>query len=522
MAIDLRKNKDSLTKAYEKVIDDKDSTDWALFGYEGQTPVLKAIQTGDGGIEELVDELSSGKMLYAYCRVRDPNSGLFKFVLIHWTGEGVPENLKLKYTSHLKDVQGFLKTIHITIPARSEVDIDQDDILNKVAKSSGANYNFHKEKAKPVEPSGPVGTDYHRIIPTKEINLSARDQFWAKTEQDEIARQNAEKIRLEEERKQAEVERKEREVRETKEREKKISEHSKEVSKLRQAEKKADDDPRTAEKQRWEQIQKESSIDEDERGHRSDQMRKDRQAEAAKLATTSKASNAREFFKQKSVERPDVDARKAPPPPRKIRHGFGDQQNNAEQAPPARKEPIKIPARSEPEPPSKPTRQPEPEPEPEIVAEPENEPEPVQPQRFERVSESDAAPGVTASIPKTRDLLRDGLPPRHDSDAEEEDQDWDAPPAEDFEFREKRVPSFHEDYTAEQHHAETQSRRVSGAQHFEEPEEEEQQQEQEDSISFDPEDIITNIEQIDDGWWQGFAPNGSYGMFPSNYVELIE
>ena len=40
-------------------------------------------------------------------------------------------------------------------------------------------------------------------------------------------------------------------------------------------------------------------------------------------------------------------------------------------------------------------------------------------------------------------------------------------------------------------------------------------------ITFDPEDIITNIEQIDEGWWQGFGPDGSYGMFPANYVELI-
>lgn len=65
---------------------------------------------------------------------------------------------------------------------------------------------------------------------------------------------------------------------------------------------------------------------------------------------------------------------------RKIRHGFGDQQNSAEQEPPARKEPLKLPSRSEPEPPSKPVRQPEPEPEPEpeTVAEPEYEPEPVQ------------------------------------------------------------------------------------------------------------------------------------------------
>lgn len=40
-------------------------------------------------------------------------------------------------------------------------------------------------------------------------------------------------------------------------------------------------------------------------------------------------------------------------------------------------------------------------------------------------------------------------------------------------------------------------------------------------ISFDPNDIITNIDQIDEGWWQGVAPDGTFGLFPANYVELI-
>ena len=42
-----------------------------------------------------------------------------------------------------------------------------------------------------------------------------------------------------------------------------------------------------------------------------------------------------------------------------------------------------------------------------------------------------------------------------------------------------------------------------------------------DEISFDPDDIITEIEQIDDGWWRGRAPDGTFGLFPANYVELI-
>ncbi|XP_016393779.1 src substrate cortactin-like isoform X3 [Sinocyclocheilus rhinocerous] len=40
-----------------------------------------------------------------------------------------------------------------------------------------------------------------------------------------------------------------------------------------------------------------------------------------------------------------------------------------------------------------------------------------------------------------------------------------------------------------------------------------------DEISFDPDDVITNIEMIDEGWWRGVC-RGTYGLFPANYVEV--
>lgn len=40
-----------------------------------------------------------------------------------------------------------------------------------------------------------------------------------------------------------------------------------------------------------------------------------------------------------------------------------------------------------------------------------------------------------------------------------------------------------------------------------------------DEISFDPNDVITDIVQIDEGWWQGYC-KGKFGLFPANYVEL--
>ncbi|XP_053698213.1 src substrate cortactin isoform X2 [Sabethes cyaneus] len=42
-----------------------------------------------------------------------------------------------------------------------------------------------------------------------------------------------------------------------------------------------------------------------------------------------------------------------------------------------------------------------------------------------------------------------------------------------------------------------------------------------DEISFDPDDRITHIEMIDEGWWRGLC-NNHYGLFPANYVQLIQ
>ena len=46
---------------------------------------------------------------------------------------------------------------HLTINARTEDDLDEDDMLDKISKSSGSNYSFHKEAPRPVEAqTGPV------------------------------------------------------------------------------------------------------------------------------------------------------------------------------------------------------------------------------------------------------------------------------------------------------------------------------------------------------------------------------
>ncbi|XP_071089461.1 drebrin-like protein B isoform X2 [Haliotis cracherodii] len=521
MAIDLKKNKDSLQKAYNDVVNDKSDTAWAVFGYEGNSPVLKVYETGEGGVEEMTEELNSGKIMYGYCRVTDPNTDLPKYVLVNWQGEGAPDALKLKCTQHLRDMTNFLKTIHVTVNARTEADVDEDDVIKKVSKSSGANYSFHKEKAKPIEAPTPVGSVYKKTTAAKDIKTSSRDKFWAKTEVEEKQRQEEEKNKKLAEQQELDKARKERELKEAKERDQRMQEKMKGVHEQKRAEKEAAQVDRENEKNKWEKEQQELYKDDERKRKRSESLRKERAQEAAALSSSS--GSARDFFKQKSVERPDDGPRRGPPPPRKIRQGFlsgGDQEDEE----PQRKQPIKLPTgepSSPPQssPPSKPVRKSDPEPEPAYQP----DPEPEQKQEPEPEPEPEPAP----QLPQTRNLLQQHLPPRQDSDEEQEEQNWDEPSGEDFSASSGQVISQQAvgigSHVMEEDDVEYDTAgniQAGGDQGLTAIALYDYQAADDSEITFDPDDIITNIEQIDDGWWTGTAPDGSNGMFPANYVEI--
>ncbi|KAJ2905065.1 hypothetical protein MKZ38_006458 [Zalerion maritima] len=125
---------------------------WALFSVKA--PLLNAFQstgakdsilrvqgTGTGELAELFEDFSEGHIQFAFVRVKDPNTGLPKNVLIAWCGGGVPERTKGYFTSHLNAVSKVLHGYHVQITARSDSDLDPDVIIQKVADASGAKYS---------------------------------------------------------------------------------------------------------------------------------------------------------------------------------------------------------------------------------------------------------------------------------------------------------------------------------------------------------------------------------------------
>ncbi|XP_048784090.1 drebrin-like protein [Lagopus muta] len=453
MALNLSKNGRALQEAYGRVVAAGSPTDWALFTYEGNSNDLRVAGSGEGGLEEMVEELNSGKVMYAFCRVKDPNSGLPKYVLVNWTGEGVNDVRKGACANHVSTVASFLKGAHVTINARAEEDVEPELIMQKVAKASGANYSFHKESSRfqDAGPQGPVGSVYQKTNAMSEIKRVNKDHFWAKAEKDEENRRLEEKRRAEEERQRLERERRERELQEAAGREQRFQARSSQI----EAQKRLQQEAERREQQQW----KEQQAEEREAGQRRSVRRSESVEKAQEAASliAQRPGNPRDIFVQRERAAPGDTAATAQPG--KLRSPFLQREQDAVPAPtPPLPDPSPVPAAGH------------------SVSPMGSHPD------GENVYE-DAADGAA---------IYEEPPQDHDDGAQ------------------YQYPAGY------QQEPELAGKGLCARALYD------YQAADDTEISFDPENIITNIEMIDEGWWRGYGPDGHFGMFPANYVELLE
>ncbi|XP_014913126.1 drebrin-like b isoform X5 [Poecilia latipinna] len=415
MAVNLSKNGPALTAAYKEVVDEKSDTNWALFTYEGNSNDIRLVEKGDGGLEELVEELNSGKVMYAFCRVQDPNSGLPKYVLINWTGEGVKDARKGICANHVSAMANFLKGAHVTINARADEDVEPEAIMQKVAKASGANYSFHKEASNRFQdsgPQGPVGSVYQKTNAMSEIRKTNKDNFWAQAEKEEEKRRLEDRRKAEEERQKLERERKDRETKEAAQRDKRDKERSSQIDQQKKYQQQLEAESKEQEKQRWEEEQQQQNDAAQRKAvRRGDSVEK---ANEAASLISQRAVNPREMFKQRE-------------------RGVTPSDSDAPSAAPDSPQPEEAPAANS----------------------------YVEETPYEEPAQVDESNNYEMTVEETSDR---GICAR----------------------------ALY-DYQA-----------ADGTE-----------------ISFDPDDVITGIEMIDEGWWRGFGPDGHFGMFPANYVELM-
>ncbi|XP_061527460.1 drebrin-like b isoform X1 [Phycodurus eques] len=473
MAVNLSKNGPALTAAYQEVVNEKSDTNWALFTYEGNSNDVRLAEKGDGGLEELVEELNSGKVMYAFCRVQDPNSGLPKYVLINWTGEGVNDARKGLCANHVSSMANFLKGAHVTVNARADEDVEPEVIMQKVAKASGANYSFHKEASSRFQdsgPQGPVGSVYQKTNAMSEIRRTNKDTFWAQAEKEEERRRVEERRKADEERQHLEKERKDREVKEAALRDKRDKERAVQIEQQKKYQQQQEVESREHEKQHWEQ-QGEIQEAQKKAVRRGESVEK---ANEAASLISQRAVNPRDMFKQRE-------------------RGITPSDSSVPSAAPVSPQPgrLQSPFLSQYES--------------ERVDSPQRQASPV-------------PAGSASTVHAAEPDVEDGQS-RCEYDAQEEAPEEHlreevpaaSPCVQEHLYEDPPQVEENSEVTAE----ETSERGICARALYD------YQAADDTEISFDPDEIITGIEMIDEGWWRGYGPNGHFGMFPANYVELV-
>ncbi|XP_055729905.1 drebrin-like isoform X2 [Salvelinus fontinalis] len=294
MAVNLSKNRLALLTAYQDVINETSSTDWALYTYEDNSNDLTLASSGAGGLPEITVTFDNGRVMYGFCSLKEPTAALPRYVLINWVGEDVPDARKCQCASHVADVAEFFQGVNIIVNASTIDDIEPSAIGQRLTNGTASVASPVLSRLRTREEENGelgVGTVYTKTNAEIEMKKINREEFWEQAKREEELRKEEERKKVAEERQRfeeerMELEKKEQEDREKRyrERERQIEEHRKKMQEEEEAKERTRNQPLITAEPSYEDLEKE---------------KKETEVEEAKALIAQRADNPREFFKQK-------------------------------------------------------------------------------------------------------------------------------------------------------------------------------------------------------------------------------
>nr|XP_023700743.1 drebrin-like isoform X4 [Paramormyrops kingsleyae] len=290
MAVNLSKNRLALLTAYQDVISETCSTDWAVYTYEDDGNNLALASSGEGGLLEVSGKFDSSLVMYGFCSLKDPAASLPRYILINWVGEDVPDARKCACASHVATIAEFFQGVNVIINASSVDDIDPSAIGQKLTNGTThvASPVLSRLRVKDEEQPENVGTTYQKTNAEIEMKKINREEFWEQAKREEELRKEEERKKAAEERQRFEEERMELERREQEDRERRYREREQQIEEHR---KKMQDEEEAREKTRAQALITEPSCDD------SAQDKKESEVEEAAAIIAQRADNPREFFR---------------------------------------------------------------------------------------------------------------------------------------------------------------------------------------------------------------------------------
>jgi hypothetical protein len=130
----------SVKTAITQVRKDTSDVNWAAVTYENpKSQKLKLLGSGNGGIPELVRNLTPELCVYALVRTTDQidESVTVKFAFIVFQGEEMPRMQRARISVHQSGVHQFFGQSHVDYSCTSTADLSTEIILTKIMEVSG-------------------------------------------------------------------------------------------------------------------------------------------------------------------------------------------------------------------------------------------------------------------------------------------------------------------------------------------------------------------------------------------------
>uniref|UniRef100_A0A914GRE3 Drebrin-like protein n=1 Tax=Globodera rostochiensis TaxID=31243 RepID=A0A914GRE3_GLORO len=493
-------NESELRTAFESVSNSLSGNEWIIFEYDANSNIVKLASTGTGGLEELLESFHSAKVQYGFATVAAAATATAhggqcqrKVVLVHWQGEGVPAARLACTAAHVEEVRRFVRRVNVTIHARNDEDLERDAVAKQLAKlqevAPGALLQQQQQQQQqqqttpagvtnssaPFVPPLPVGSTYQKPSLQHDLDRQKREKFWGEMRDEEEARRREEAARK---RQQQELfTREQREMTDKLHKAHMMEQHTKQQTGGQQH-----------------HLAKALSVD-SASGNKMGKLIAGRaqmfeQKVAALVESAKPAKKPKNFKWQVNLQgKAAVDQQAAPlnqkivpdPPPKVFECAF------------VRKGTTTTAAAAAAAPADTNGKEPQ-EPIPPVARQPTECEE--APEREELKKASDGSETPPPSEPTTEPpqalltLDEEQIVHKHGTTNVVDQQQPDAVGIGGSMGRAKALWDYQAEDSSE--------------------------------ITFDPDDVITDIKMVNDGWWYGRAPSGAMGLFPSNYVQLIQ
>ncbi|KAH7821041.1 cofilin/ADF [Monocercomonoides exilis] len=143
------KNEEEVREVVADIKNDATETNFVVLGYEdGKSNCIQLVAKGTEGIAGVLPLMTPTFMGYAYIRVisGDAESRRPKFIFISFSGESVSLVKKGKMGTHVSSINTLFGYSHIQVQASLPSELDEADLMDKVKKASGADYDSGSNK----------------------------------------------------------------------------------------------------------------------------------------------------------------------------------------------------------------------------------------------------------------------------------------------------------------------------------------------------------------------------------------